>query len=344
MGKLFLALILAFYTIRSLRIIITTQRSIKMNPNRKLKNFHLTYKGHYILHIPFQCKWLAYCHEEEQEEHTHCVVQLYEGITKNEMILELNEWLEIPCEIDVATHKNIQSAIGYHLGFGDKKRCNPEINVMYPIGFNADDYIKNKVMHKPRSTFEHVERNRLLLETNNKVLVDEGYIPLEKLTIIIQNKAEYGRQTEDSRGELPEAVPNPWGLQLIGDRDNKKCHFWMWSHEPDRGKTTLAKKLVDEFRGYYKSSGWEYWTIREDCDFVVLDEYRGALKAENLDSMCDGTYDYRIIHRGHIRLVNKPLVIVFSNLSIEECHPFMKNLLYARFNEICLDGMAFIDE
>lgn len=312
-----------------------------MNPNRKIKNLHITYHGHYILTIPYQCKFLAYCHEEESEVHTHCVAQLFESESKANIISELDKWLEIPCEVDVKAHNNIATALGYHLGFGDKARCK-EFTVMLPVGFSVDEYIKNKVMHKPRSTFMHVERNRMLLETNNKVLVDEGYIPLEKLITVIQNKHEYARQTVDSRGELPELVPNPWGLYLEGDRDNKKCHFWIYSHEPDHGKTTLALKLVSEFRGYYKSSGWEYFTIREDCDFVVLDEYRGGLKAEALDSMCDGTYDYRVIHRGHIRLVNKPLVIVFSNLSIEECHPYMKNLLYARFNEICLDGVDFV--
>lgn len=53
--------------------------------------------------------------------------------------------------------------------------------------------------------------------------------------------------------------------------------------------------------------------------------------------MCDGQYDFRIFMKGYMRLKVKPIVIVLSNFSIEECYPNMKELLYARFNEIKLD-------
>lgn len=323
-------------TIRTLRIIITTQRSYFMNPHRKCINWHLTYKGHYMLSLPYECSILAYCYEEEQQKHTHVVMQTVVPTTKAKIIKEASDYLEEECELQVDSHKNIQTALGYHLGMGDKHRCT-DLAVVIPSDFNPDDWIKAKIMHKPRGIFQNATRNKIILDYNNKDLIDQGLIPIEKLITVVNNKNEYARQTVDEREELPDPIPNPWGLYLPNDRDNKRCHYWIWSSGPNWGKSTLAGQLVHEYRGELKNGGFDWWNIREDCDFICLDEYRSGLKYNDLNSICDGNYDFRIFLRGYIRLKVKPIVIVFSNFSIEDSYPNMKELLYARFNEFKLD-------
>lgn len=61
-----------------------------MNPYRKSTNFHLTYKGHYILDLPYESVILAYCHEGPDTgantEHTHVVLKTLDLISKHDII------------------------------------------------------------------------------------------------------------------------------------------------------------------------------------------------------------------------------------------------------------------
>lgn len=260
-----------------------------MNPYRKVKNFHITYKGHYMISIPYEFEWLAYCYEEEAMKHTHVVLQTVDKISKLDLIRELSQYLEIPCQIDVSIHKNIETILGYHIGMGDKRRCNDLVIIKPEI--EVDDYIRKKIMHKPRGIIQNAARNFYLLNTDTKTLIDNGDIPLEKLILINNCKDLYGKLKVDERDELEDPIGNPWGLAMPNDRDNKKCHFWIWSRESNRGKSTFAKELVSKFRGILKTGGFEWWNIRKDCDFICLDEYTGGLKYNQLNSLCDGSYE-----------------------------------------------------
>jgi len=50
------------------------------NLSREVKNVHLTYKGHYILDLPYEYSFLGYCFEGPDTgssvDHTHCLLQL----------------------------------------------------------------------------------------------------------------------------------------------------------------------------------------------------------------------------------------------------------------------------
>lgn len=143
----------------------------------------------------------------------------------------------------------------------------------------------------------------------------------------------------DPRDDLPSDLPNTWLKRLPVDLDNKKCHYWIWSAEPNKGKTTFAVNLLEKFRGICKSTDFSYWNIKSDTELVVLDEFaRGSIKAQTLNSMCDGTFEYRVFQAGLIRLnIGKPLIIVLSNSSIETVYPYMHAIVSTRFNIINLD-------
>lgn len=49
-------------------------------------------------------------------------------------------------------------------------------------------------------------------------------------------------------------IPNNWALALP-IHAHKKKHYWFWSSEPDKGKTTFLKSIDDSFRAsWYNKS------------------------------------------------------------------------------------------
>lgn len=141
---------------------------------------------------------------------------------------------------------------------------------------------------------------------------------------------------EDKRGSLPPFLPNPWGKVLPSCIAGKKRHFWIFSRQPDKGKTYyFAKPLAREFRSeLIQPDGVYFNELTSYTEAVILDEYNSAkFKYDVLNSMCDGSYRYRRIYQASIKL-NNPLIIVLSNQCIVDLYPHMNALLYARFKEI----------
>lgn len=142
--------------------------------------------------------------------------------------------------------------------------------------------------------------------------------------------------TPESRNQvLPPWLPNPWGLLLPSYKKSKKRHFWIYSREPNKGKTTLfAEPLAAEYCAYIKSGCFTYWNVTGNEQIIILDDYNFAgLRYDGLNQLCDGTYEYRVFMGGLLKLDTKPIIIVLSNQSIQDIYPYMHNLLYARFNE-----------
>ncbi|UYD39135.1 MAG: replication associated protein [Wigfec virus K19_654] len=137
---------------------------------------------------------------------------------------------------------------------------------------------------------------------------------------------------------LPDWLPNPWGKVLSTRIKGKRRHYWIYSTKPNLGKTFLfGEPLVREYNGHLRVGSEPYWDIRGDEQFVVLDEYNSAIfRYDQLNSMCDGNFAYRIF-MGGVKRLHYPILIVLSNLSISTIYPNMHSLLYARFNEIHLD-------
>lgn len=149
----------------------------------------------------------------------------------------------------------------------------------------------------------------------------------------------FDRDVQASRvSQLPPFLPNPWGRCLPSKKSAKKRHFWIYSTRPNLGKSFLfAKPLCDEYGAVVQAGDFSYWAVSRGTNCIILDEYNTALlKYSALNSMCDGTYAFRVFHGGVLRL-DSPLIIVLSNQSISTLYPFMQDLLYARFIEIKLD-------
>lgn len=150
-----------------------------------------------------------------------------------------------------------------------------------------------------------------------------------------QDIEEYTKDIDDQREDLPQHLPNPWGELLDSKIRGKRRHYWVFSREPNRGKTSkFAIPLERDYKVYVKAGDFTYWGFRGDEQALVLDEYNTpALKWSYLNSMCDGTNEYRIF-QGGVKKLDRPIIIVLSNKSIEELYPHMFNFLMERFNII----------
>lgn len=135
--------------------------------------------------------------------------------------------------------------------------------------------------------------------------------------------------------DLPAEVPNSWNQRFMVDTDNKKCHYWFYSNEPNKGKTTgTILPLIRDHHAALFAPKAQYQELSVDTKVICIDEFSpGQLKAEQLNQMCDGLWKYRVIYRGNIQLNEKPLIVVCSNYSINQVFPIKYDLVKARFNE-----------
>lgn len=138
----------------------------------------------------------------------------------------------------------------------------------------------------------------------------------------------------DERAELPTFLPNPWGLLIPSRKQCKRRHYWIFSRNPNKGKTYhFALPTSKSYQAEIICGDTTYWnvTLRTQC--LLFDEFNTAkYKWDTLNSMCDGTFIFRRMRQCSINL-NQPLIIILSNQSISELYPHMNVFLYERFNE-----------
>lgn len=147
---------------------------------------------------------------------------------------------------------------------------------------------------------------------------------------------EYELDRDSLRGNLPGWLPNPWGKVLPIRLQAKRRHYWIYSDEPNKGKTTWAKMLESLYCCCLQCGDFSYWRISGRERLVILDEYNTAkLRYSDLNAMCDGTFGYRVF-QGGVQRLKDPILLVLSNQPISNLYPFMNALLYARFKEIKL--------
>lgn len=133
-------------------------------------------------------------------------------------------------------------------------------------------------------------------------------------------------------------IPNSLGV-LMPIRTDKQRHYWIYSSKPNKGKTTFLLALDKAYRCSWYSLQENFQSIKPDSQFILLDEYSVAhLKVTQLNSMCDGTYQYPTKGGSPVTTPGVILILV-GNKKMEECYTNPENhlLLKARFNLICLD-------
>lgn len=74
-----------------------------------------------------------------------------------------------------------------------------------------------------------------LVEENPELLF--GYKKLKA------DLASYLRDKAEEKPTCVESIPNDWG-KALPIRSIKKKHYWVWSTQPNRGKTTWLKSIA----------------------------------------------------------------------------------------------------
>lgn len=253
------------------------------------------------------------------DPHLHCYVRLDKPVNKTSA-----QWADLKKD-NQTWHGNYQ---GCRSAANVLKYCTKKDN--YVANFDLEEVLKARNQTNKIIAEELINKKRPLTE-----VVEEYPIILFQYKKLKENLAEYFRDKDDQRGSLPGWLPNPWGKLLPTRVARKRKHYWIFSRQPNMGKTFLfAQPLTRDFKCVLKTGDFAYWNIRGDEEAIILDEYNSAMvKFHYLNSMCDGSCEYRIF-QGGVKSLKNPIVIVLSNQPISELYPFMNNLLYERFNEI----------
>lgn len=242
------------------------------------------------------------------------------------------------------TRKHIRSNQFFDIDFdgnryhGNYQTCrSPSACVKYST--KDGDYVSN---FEPDKT--------LCVKDRRKAIADKIVLGKRYLVDLIEEDPElifgYSRLVNDINAyhrdstarkvqELPEFLSNPWGKIISSRIISKRRHYWIFSRQPNVGKSYLfAKPLAETYGAVIQSGDFSYWNVAIGVNCIILDEFNTPLlKYSSINSMCDGTFGYRVFQGGVVRL-DSPLIIILSNQSISELYPHMNALLYARFNEI----------
>lgn len=133
---------------------------------------------------------------------------------------------------------------------------------------------------------------------------------------------------------IPQFIPNTWGKLLSYNPTSKCRHYWIWSSQPNKGKTTFAKSLKKSHNAVIQAGDFSYWNVDPSLSILILDDYNHAsLKFHQLNQLGDNTFGFRRFHAG-VLTMDEYLVIVLSNFDIKTLYPFKYDTLYARFIEI----------
>ena len=210
------------------------------------------------------------------------------------------------------------------------------------------DYIRNleniEVMDKE---FLVKKRNRkiqnvVLLNSNLNDLVNSGEIDMLKVSSIIINKKLlcsmndlnfYNKKTLT----VGDRIPSNWfGLQFPVESTNVKLrHYWLYSTQPNKGKTTFLNYLAKTYKCYYYNLNETFQdNFNPETEVVLIDEFI-RIKESILRTICDGTCQFSRKGLPAVTCKTK-LVFVASNYPISYFYQDTQ-YLSVRFHEINLD-------
>lgn len=275
--------------------------------------------------------WII-AHEKHQDggDHYHCYLEL-----------------EKRSNIKDARSLDIDGIHGRYEPVKCKKNCIQYVikDGDYESSFDVAERLKSMENHTA------IEKNLTFLKTVEEKgiakSVREGVINLRNL---IQVEKNLNRLKElekvDEREDIPTKLENPWNIDLPLETDNKCCNYWIMSKASNYGKTTWIKSLLSKYVCSLWNVNEEFQPqIDKDCQMILFDEFgksgRGV-SLYNLNLLCDGTYWITAKNRDPWQLTGKPIVIVTSNLTMDEVYGDSPNLvnLKSRFVEIDLKDYA----
>lgn len=195
---------------------------------------------------------------------------------------------------------------------------------------------KDKVLSNKETTME-------LLELKPYKMVNTGLISWQQYKKAKEFVEEY-EQDKYNADRIEQLEPlgteleNSWNLKLNFNIEEKKCHFWMWSEQPNRGKTTWLLSLNQKYMSSFLNLTEKFQNQLTGMEEILfLDEYRAQLLVSQLNAICDGTYFFPRKSLPAIRLKVKALVIVCSNLPPDKVYPNTWIFIEKRFNIFNID-------
>lgn len=263
---------------------------------------------------------------QDGNPHFHCVLSLKKKFdSKNPNCLDI-----------LGHHGNYQGVKDYADCI---KYCMKDKNFITNIPPDELDQIKDGLSDKQMANKRILKK---ALEFGPEKLLEDGDYAIHQFDFVVRGLNAYKKlKVEDLREELPTRLENDWNVDLRVNTDLKQCHFWIWSKEPNRGKTTFLMRLHRTYRAEF----WNYGEVFQDkvtrkTELLLLDELRGSrLKVTTLNQICDGTFGFP--QKGAPCIYpecGKLLVIVCSNLSIREAYKEdFWSYIEARFKEINID-------
>lgn len=260
------------------------------------------------------------------EHHLHVYLKLAVPLqTKREHLLDLRNG-------DLIHHGNYQG-------------CRSSKNVIKYVT-KAEDYISNLDIAALVNTKSNRSRiaQKLVNEKRSleELLVDHpelifGYSRLK------QDILTYKADIEETP-TLPNSIDTPWSFSIDTTCVDKLRHYWIYSAEPNKGKTTFGLELRRKYGGYIATGDLTYWNVTQRTPFIIFDEYnRARFAGDTLNSIADGTFKFRLFGRGVVEL-DKYIVLIFSNVSIDVLYnELFSKLLRTRFIEVNVDNSNQFD-
>lgn len=267
-----------------------------MNPNRKVKNFHVTMPNHHCYDMP-AFKELFYCYEKASIEHTHIGLQTQELMSKTNLL----DWISLNNNIDkkniqVDVHKNWGTVWGYHYGFGDKPACEEPPVWVSQGEEDIRSMVLNRRMHRPLSTCAAVaQKTRDLLAKRPIQCLAQGLVHLKGFSSFVRDHA-LAMELLDEPDE--DSAPPP-----------KKRHFWYYGPS-NTGKSTAAKAHGP----YYvipRNNDWKYYKGEK---YIILEEFKGKApwSVDLLQELCDSD-KYTVNTKGGSKMLPRDTVVCVTS-------------------------------
>lgn len=158
-----------------------------------------------------------------------------------------------------------------------------------------------------------VEEGKSFLEIyeSNKTYVASNKRKIEDL-IEAEKDLKKKKEEKEDRVIILETLPNIWNIDLPVEWGTKKRHYWIWSDEPNRGKTKFTDFLKKTGFAQEINTDSKYHVIDPKRNVLILDEYNNAkLTVRELNKICDGTRIYDVKNKNSVtiekpRFTNKP--------------------------------------
>ena len=140
------------------------------------------------------------------------------------------------------------------------------------------------------STLKHKARNALIAKEDTKKLIEQGVIPIEKASAVSEAKEfleelvelnpdlteDYVLRFRKARTERDRPVEFEGPVVPVtvfpGTGEHKRKHWWIYSHEPNFGKTYVVGRFIARFNGWRVSDVKNACGIPKNVQFLCFDE------------------------------------------------------------------------